>query len=171
MLRLANDVRVLTYALAYLQQRLTEAIEGRNSAATASAAAEREWVIARGEVQRLTGELHRISAEAHQLQQAALGANRQAEQWAEQARQAELRLHNGLQAANAHIAALTEQAAALEAAINQLRQTTAQQRADLETARRERDAARQRVAELETDAKRDSGLIHPRANIAAVRID
>jgi ABC-type transporter Mla subunit MlaD len=151
-LRLANDVRVLTYALSYMQERLTEAIEARNGEAQARGAVEAELAKARGEIQRLTAELA-------QLRQGATAEHRQAEQFAERAAQAEARLQNGLQAANTHIAALTEQAAALEAAINQLRQTNSQQRADLESARRERDSARQHAASLEAQLSNEGRIV------------
>ncbi|HVV76390.1 MAG TPA: hypothetical protein VHC43_10170 [Mycobacteriales bacterium] len=172
-LRLANDVRVLTYAIAYMRKQLTEAIETSLKEANARSAAEAELATAGGpdsaELQAARQQLQQVIAQTEQLRQTVVGAHRQAEQWSEHARQTEVRLKTSMQAAQQHIKGLTEQAAAHEAAANQLRQTAADQRAELDSARAALGTAHQRIAELEAQLVRGQAR-HPRGNIAAMAV-
>ncbi|HWC36256.1 MAG TPA: hypothetical protein VG650_15725 [Mycobacteriales bacterium] len=179
-LRLAGDVRMLRAALEQVVTRLAQSVEDCGLEASARAAAEAELATVRGaaqaeitktraEITKAHEEVRRLTAEAERLRQAVVGAHRQAEQWSEQARQTEIKLKTAMEGASAHIAGLTEQAAAHEAAADLLRQTTADQRSELETARAERDAAHQRCAELEAELIRERSR-HPRGNIAAVTV-
>ncbi len=172
-LRLANDVRVLTYAISYMRKQLTEALETSLREAQARAAIEAklasEGAPHSTELAAARAELDRVIAQTEQLRQTVDGAHRQAEQWSERARQTELRLKTGMHAANEHIARLTEQATALEAAVNQLRQTTVDQRTELDATRAERDAANERIAELEAQLVREQSR-HPRGGIAAMPV-
>jgi superfamily II DNA or RNA helicase len=70
-------------------------------------------------------------------------------------------------AADERIARMTVESAAHAAAIDQLRKTLGEQTSDLQTARSERDAANQRVAELEALLVREQSR-HPRGNMAAI---
>ncbi|HVT64549.1 MAG TPA: DEAD/DEAH box helicase family protein [Mycobacteriales bacterium] len=177
-LRLASDVRMLRHALDEVRKQLADAVAActlesiarktaeaeaataRASAqadlATARAAAQGEYASARAalaaeladvraDLQRANAVVARLTAEAEQLRQAIDGAHRQADQWSEKAGQAEMRLKAALLAA----------------------ESAADDRAKLEAALAERDAANRRVAQLE-EAMQHARTPHPRANIRSL---
>lgn len=113
-----------------------------------------------------------LQAESDRLRGLLVAAHRQAEQWAERARQAESNLQTivyesdaaadeasrlidettqALANADEQARGLTEQSAAFERVGQQMRQTLAEQSAQLERVIGERDAAQRRCAELESE--------------------